>query len=78
MRALELYEILNNNFINKGIKDVGWAKRMPDLEKHLFSEFKQNGGMGLMCDFTDEIKKVYTTVFLSEKVLSKILKDNGS
>lgn len=31
-----------------------------------------------MCDFTNNIKKVYTTVFLSEKVLSKVLKNNVS
>ena len=76
MRALDLYKKLNSDFINEGIKDVDWAKRMPDLDKYLFSEFKQNGGMGLMCDFTDVIERVYTTVFLSEKVLSKILSGN--
>jgi len=76
MRALELYKKLNSDFIKDGIKDVDWANRMPDLDKYLFSEFKQNGGMGLMCDFTDKIEKVYTTVFLSEKVLLNILNDN--
>ena len=73
MRAKELYEKLNNDFITEGIQDVDWAARMPTLDAYLFPLFKQNSGMGLMCDFTDEIEKVFTTVFLSEKVLSKIM-----
>jgi len=76
MMSSDLYEKLKNDFIKAGIKDVGWANRMPGLDKYLFPAFKQNGGIGLMCDFTNEIKKVYTTVFLSKKVLSKILNDN--
>jgi len=76
MKALELYEKLKKDFIKDSIKDVDWAKRMPNLDKYLFPAFKQNGGIGLMCDFTEKIEKVYTTVFLSEKVLSKILSDN--
>ncbi|MCL2321598.1 MAG: hypothetical protein FWC47_05750 [Oscillospiraceae bacterium] len=63
---------LKSDFIKEGIKDVDWAKRMSNLDKYLFSEFKENGGMGLMCDFTGAIEKVYTTVFLSEKVLSRV------
>ena len=76
MGALDLYEKLNNDFINEGIQDIDWAKRMPALDQYLFSAFKQNGGMGLMCDFTDAIENVYTAVFLSEKVLSRILSDH--
>jgi putative NIF3 family GTP cyclohydrolase 1 type 2 len=78
MRAIALYDKLKNDFIKEGINDIDWANRMPNLHKYLFSEFMQNGGMGLMCDFTDEIEKVYTTVFLSEKVLAKVLSDNIS
>ena len=78
MRAKNLYDKLKNDFIKDGIKDVDWAKRMPSLDKYLFPEFKQNGGMGLMCDFANEIEKVYTTVFLSDEVLSRVLRDNIS
>ncbi|MCL1858935.1 MAG: Nif3-like dinuclear metal center hexameric protein [Oscillospiraceae bacterium] len=78
MEAKKLYTKLKNDFIKEGIKDIDWANRMPELDSYLFPEFMQNGGMGLMCDFTDEIKKVYTTVFLSEKVLCKLLSDNIS
>ena len=78
MKARGLYDKLKSDFIKEGIKDVDWAKRMPNLEKYLFPEFIENGGMGLMCDFTEEIEKVYTTVFLSENVLSRVLKDDIS
>ncbi len=72
MIAYELYSKLNNDFIKDGITDLNWAARMPNLVKYLHNGFKQTG-MGLMCDFTNSIEKVYTTVFLSDKVLSKIL-----
>jgi len=77
MNATDLYDKLKNDFIKDGIKDVGWADRMPGLHKYLFPEFINNGGMGLMCDFTVKIKKVYTTVFLSENVLSKLINDDA-
>ncbi|MCL2768315.1 MAG: Nif3-like dinuclear metal center hexameric protein [Synergistaceae bacterium] len=78
MRATELYDRLNADFIKEGIKDVDWANRMPHLHKYLFPEFMQNGGMGLMCDFTNEVGKVYTTVFLSDRVLARLLSDDVS
>ncbi len=74
MIAYELYSKLNNDFIKDGITDLNWAGRMPNLEKYLHDGFKQTG-MGLMCDFTNSIEKVYTTVFLSDRVLSTILSD---
>ena len=73
MRARELYSKLKDDFIKEGIKDIDWANRMPNLHKYLFPAFMQNGGMGLMCDFTNEIEKVYTTVFLSDSVLTRLL-----
>jgi putative NIF3 family GTP cyclohydrolase 1 type 2 len=75
MEARKLYNKLNNNFIKDGITDLNWAARMPELDKYLHVGFKQTG-MGLMCDFTNSIEKVYTTVFLSDKVLSEILSYN--
>ena len=78
MEAKKLYEKLNHDFINEGIKDVNWANRMPNLDQYLFPAFKQNGGIGLMCDFADTVEKVYTTVFLSDRVLSKVLSDHVS
>lgn len=75
MIAYELYSKLNNDFIKDGITDLNWSARMPNLDKYLTDGFKQTG-MGLMCDFTNSIEKVYTTVFLSDKVLSNIVSDN--
>jgi len=77
MESKELYQKLKSDFIKEGITDLNWAARMPDLDKYLHNDFKRCG-MDLMCDFTDKIDKVYTTVFLSDKVLSKILSDNVS
>ena len=76
MNAKALYTKLNRDFIKEDIQDVNWAARMPGLDGYLFPEFNHNGGMGLMCDFADEVEKVYTTVFLSDKVLSRVLDDN--
>lgn len=73
MRASALYDKLNGDFLKEGIRDVDWANRMPNLHPYLFPAFMQNGGMGLMCDFTDVVDKVYTTVFLSPKVFSQLL-----
>jgi len=78
MRATELYGKLDADFIKEGIKDVDWANRMPGLHEYLFPKFVQNGGMGLMCDFTNEVEKVFTTVFLSDQVLSRLLSKDVS
>jgi len=75
MKSIVLYNKLRSDFIKEGITDLDWAARMPDLDKYLHTDFKRSG-MGLMCDFTDKIEKVYTTVFLSDEVLSKILSDD--
>lgn len=77
MEARELYSRLKSDFIKEGITDLNWAAKMPNLDKYLFDDFKQCG-MGLMCDLADRIDKVYTTVFLSDNVLSKVLSDNIS
>lgn len=45
---------------------------MPGLGPYLCDGFIKSG-MGLMCDFTRRIEKVYTTVFLSDKVLARVL-----
>jgi len=47
---------------------------MPDLEEYLSMNFKERS-MGLVCDFSSEINKVYTAVFPTEEIMSKILGD---
>jgi len=75
MEAKKLYEQLDKDFIKKGITEINWLEKMPKLDKYLCENFKQCE-MGLMCDFADEIDKVYTTVFLSDIVLEKVLSEN--
>ena len=50
---------------------------MNELKDYIFSEFKKTN-MGLMFDFNDKIKKVYTATFPSEKVLNELLNLNES
>lgn len=72
MEAAALYARLEQDFIWPGITDLDWAARMPALRPYLHPGFVQRG-MGLMCDFTEQIEQVYTTVFLSDKVLGHIV-----
>ena len=71
MKAYELYENLENDFINSALTDE-WAKYMSEIESYVCNNFKKRS-MGLVCDFTDNINKVYTAVFPDEKVMEKIL-----
>lgn len=75
MKSKELYNKLKSDFIKKGITDLNWSARMTNLDKYLHDDFKKCG-MGLMCDFTERVDQVFTTVFLSDKILSKVLSYN--
>jgi putative NIF3 family GTP cyclohydrolase 1 type 2 len=74
MKAKELYNQLDKDFIKQELSD-DWFKYMPELEMFLCDNFK-NMNMGLMCDFTETVNKIYTAVFPSEKVLHKVLSNN--
>ena len=71
MKAKELYDSLDDYFIKPGMSD-DWFQYMPELEPFLCDNFKERN-MGLACDFTETIHKVYTAVFPSENVLRKVL-----
>jgi len=73
MRAIQLYEKLEKDFIKKGMND-DWIKYMDPISDFLTDNYKERS-MGLVTDFTPEIHKVYTAVFPSRKVMEKILKD---
>lgn len=75
MRAIDLYAQLERDFIASNMTDT-WAKYMDDLEEFLSSDFKKRS-MGLVCDFTSEINKVYSAVFPTKEVLQRII-DDGS
>ncbi len=74
MEAWQLYEILEKDFITGEMKDE-WAEEMESIYDFICDNFKKRS-MGLVCDFTEEIKKVYTSVFPSKEVMEKILDDD--
>jgi putative NIF3 family GTP cyclohydrolase 1 type 2 len=71
MEAPKLYSQLEKDFIKPGLTD-GWTQYMGSVADFLTENFKQRS-MGLVCDFTKEINKVYTAVFPSNKVMQEIL-----
>ncbi|MEW8994358.1 Nif3-like dinuclear metal center hexameric protein [Clostridium sp.] len=73
MRAIELYNHLERDFIFNGLSD-DWARFMGEVENYLSMNFKERS-MGLVCDFADEINKVYTAVFPTEEIMQKIIDD---
>lgn len=73
MKASQLYQHLEKDFITKEMSDE-WAKYMDSIADFLSDNFKQRS-MGLVCDFATEIKKIYTAVFPSRKVMQRILDD---
>lgn len=76
MRAADLYNQLERDFITKDMRD-NWAKYMRELEEYLSPNFKERS-MGLVCDFTNEISKVYSAVFPTKEVLQDIINDGAA
>jgi putative NIF3 family GTP cyclohydrolase 1 type 2 len=74
MKSIELYNQLERDFISKELRDE-WAKYMSNLEEYLTINFKERS-MGLVCDFTNEITKVYSAVFPTEEIMQSII-DEG-
>lgn len=75
MKATKLYQQLEQDFINSKMSD-DWANYMDSVSDFLSDNFK-NRSMGLVCDFAKEVNKVYTAVFPSKEVMSKILEDGS-
>jgi putative NIF3 family GTP cyclohydrolase 1 type 2 len=74
MEAKRLYAQLEKDFIKPGMSD-DWAQYMNEIKDFLSSNFKKRS-IGLVCDFTKQINKVYSAVFPSDKVLQEILSRN--
>jgi len=74
MKATDLYNQLEKDFVKLGMKE-DWHDWMNGPDEYICDNFKQRS-MGLLCDFAQEINKVYTAVFPSDNVLKKILEDN--
>ncbi|MFA5014388.1 MAG: Nif3-like dinuclear metal center hexameric protein [Actinomycetota bacterium] len=73
MKAIKLYKQLEKDFITSGMSDA-WAQYMDSIADFICDNFRERS-MGLVCDFTTEIKKVYAAVFPSKDVMQKILND---
>ena len=71
MKATQLYQYLEKDFITTEMSD-DWAQHMDSVNDFLCDDFKERS-MGLVCDFTTKIKKIYTAVFPSREVMQKIL-----
>ncbi|MCK5149339.1 Nif3-like dinuclear metal center hexameric protein [Candidatus Pacearchaeota archaeon] len=73
MEAKKLYAGLEKDFIKSGLSDE-WFGMEEGYGEFLSENFKKRA-MGLVCDNTQEITKVYTAVFPEDKVMQKILDD---
>ena len=71
MKAREIYAQLEKDFIKPGITD-DFYDYMAELEPFLCENFRIRS-IGLICDFTANVKEVYTAVFPSENALTKVL-----
>jgi hypothetical protein len=70
MKAIELYERLDRDFITPSMTD-DWAKYMGKISHYLTESFKQRS-MGVVCDHTEIVDKVYTAVFASRDVNQRL------
>ncbi|MBU3934989.1 Nif3-like dinuclear metal center hexameric protein [Patescibacteria group bacterium] len=74
MKTEKLYEQLEKDFINPLLSD-DWASHMESVFEFISDNFKKRS-MGLVCDNSQEINKVYAAVFPSDEVMQSILNKN--
>ena len=72
MKAKYLYEQLEKDFITSDFSENWYDDEMTVNAEFICDNFK-NRSLGLLCDFAEDIGKVYTAVFPSDKVLTKII-----
>ena len=75
MIANKLCQKLDEDFITPEMTDE-WVSEVLPVKSYICSRFLQRE-MGLVCDFAEEIKKVYTAVFPSNEVMQKIIDDGA-
>lgn len=75
MEAKKLYNHLENDFIKPDMSD-DWARYMEEIQDYLSENFKKRS-MGLVCDNSKLINKVYTAVFPTNEVMEKILSEGA-
>ena len=77
MKSTDLYNQLEKDFVTQGITEDWYEDKSrydASFDEYVCDNFKQRS-IGLLCDFAEDINKVYTAVFPSNKVLTKILDD---
>lgn len=74
MKSTELYKRLEEDFIKPGLSDE-WAEHMEEVKDFISDNFKKRS-MGLVCDNSQQVKKVYTAVFPTQEVMEYVL-DQG-
>ncbi len=74
MNAASLYEQLEKDFINPALSD-DWANDMRPISDFLTDNFKRRS-MGLVCDNSSRVGKVYSAVFPSKRVMQSVLDRN--
>ena len=72
MEAKKLYDRLEKDFVKPGLSDE-WHG-MEGYEELLSENFKERA-MGVVCDNTENVNRVYSAVFPDDEVMEKILKD---
>ncbi len=73
MEAKKIYEKLEKDFIKPGLSDE-WQGMEEGYGEFLSENFKQRA-MGIVCDNSNQITKVYTAVFPEDDVMQRILED---
>jgi len=76
MEASKLYSRLDKDFIKPGMTD-DWVSYMDSIRRFLSDNFKVRQ-MGLVCDNSHEIKRVYTAVFPTDAVLKEVAKSKDA
>jgi putative NIF3 family GTP cyclohydrolase 1 type 2 len=71
MKAVELYAQLEKDFVKPVLTDE-WFKYMEPIADFIFDSYKKSS-MGLVCDNTTEVNKVYTAVFPSDDVMQEVI-----
>lgn len=73
MKAFKLYNKLDSEFITENMTDE-WYKYMGEVEDFICDNFK-NRSMGLVCNFSNDITKVYCAVFPTYEVMETIINE---
>ncbi|MCL1806839.1 MAG: Nif3-like dinuclear metal center hexameric protein [Oscillospiraceae bacterium] len=76
MKATDLYQTLAKDFEKPGIVET-WYNEDWENKELICGNFKERS-MGLLCDFAENIQRVYTAVFPSDKVLAKVVEDGAT